>query len=260
MVTSAGMTDLVRIIGDSGPFRLELARWNDRLVMVKKLRGPDDDLRRRFRREAEAAARLRHPNIIPLLAFTDTMLIYEYSPGLDLTQLLAGPRLPTGRITRIMRQLLGALEYVHASSVIHHDVKPGNIIIRGDRTLLADFGFAKDLLLARITGEHQLLGTPAYMSPEQFNGVRHDPRSDLYGAAAVLYHMLEGQPPFSDDVMGFLLGQAAAEPVFTRRTPARFVPLLQRALQREPARRFQTAREFRLELTVTADAGGQLDA
>lgn len=259
MVNSVVMPSFVRVLSDSGPFRLELARWKGRLVVVKKLRGLSPELARRIRREAEVAARLRHPNIIPLLGCTEEALVYEYRPGRSLATLLGGPRLGPELVLRIMDQLLRALECAHAGAVVHHDVKPGNIVMEGDRALLTDFGFAKDLALASITGEHQLLGTPAYMAPEQFQGRRGDHRSDLYAAGAVLHHMVEGEPPHGADVLRFLLGESDVSPVFSADTPEELVPVLDTALAYSPAARFQSAAEFRAVL-AGALAGGNVPA
>lgn len=254
------MLALVRVIGNNGPIRLELSRWNGRLVVAKRLRGLSPELARRVHQEARIVSGLRHPNIIPLLAWHEETLIYDYSPGMDLGQLLDGTPFRRQRIFGIMDQLLLALEAIHARAVIHHDVKPGNIIIRGERALLTDFGFAKQLGLRGITAEHELMGTPAYMAPEQFQGRRDDPRSDLYGAGAVLYHMLEGEPPYSKDVIRFLLREENVPLRFSEATPAAFVPLLERALQPEAAARFQSAAEFRAELLRLRLSGEKLSA
>ena len=104
--------------------------------------------------------------------------------------------------------ILSALIDAHQQGVIHCDLKPDNVLINGEETLITDFGFAKELRMAAITADETMLGTPSYMSPEQFRGVRTDPRSDLYAAGAVLYHMATGSPPYGtpSQAIRFLAG------------------------------------------------------
>jgi serine/threonine protein kinase len=237
----------VRLLSQQGLVRVELAKWDDRLVVVKRLAGFSPEATRRLEREADVVRKLDHENIVALLATMDGDLVYAYAPGMNLAQALAGGPLPVTRALKILRDVLRALEHAHRHGVIHCDVKPSNVLIRGERALLTDFGFAKDLALTAITGDQQLLGTPNYMAPEQFQGVRTDSRSDLYAAGAVLYHMLTGAPPYGNQVLRFLTGddRVLLEPLPSE--AAWLAPVVRRALEREPARRF-------------ADAGAMLDA
>jgi serine/threonine protein kinase len=232
----------VRVLSQQGLVRVELARWDDRLVVVKRLSGFSPEATRRLEREADVVRKLDHENIVALLATMEGNLVYAYSPGMNLAQALERGPLPVTRSLKILRDVLRALDHAHALGVIHCDVKPSNVLIRGERALLTDFGFAKDLALTAITGDQQLLGTPNYMAPEQFEGVRTDSRSDLYAAGAVLYHMLTGAPPYGNQVLRFLTGddRVALAPLPPR--TAWLTPVVQRALQRDPARRFQDAR------------------
>ena len=231
----------LRVLSDHGPIRVELARWEGRLVVVKRLRVPSPVLAERLEREAVVAQKLEHESIVPLLAVEQGALIYDYCQGMDLAEALSEGPLRLERAARILKDVLEALEYAHARGVIHFDVKPSNILLKGERALLTDFGFAKDLALAKITHQGVLLGTPNYMAPEQFAGRRDDLRSDLYSAGAVLYHMLTGGPPYGSGVIRFLVGddRVTLEPL-----PARALPLanvVASALSRAPEARFGDA-------------------
>jgi len=231
----------VRVLAEQGPMKVELARWHDRLVVVKRLLGSHPVLSQRLEREAAVVSKLEHDNIVPLLGAEDGALIYAYCPGVSLADALQHGALPKGRSLKIVRDVLEALRYAHACGVIHLDVKPANILIKGERALLTDFGFAKDLGMTAITAPEMMLGTPNYMAPEQFQGVRTDPRSDLYAAGAVLFHMLMGEPPYGRQVLRFLAGD---DRVPLRALPAAMIdvePTLLRALRRDPETRFASA-------------------
>lgn len=237
------MLRTVRVIAENGPVRVDLARSNGRLVVVKRLVGFHPVLEKRLAREAEVVKKLDHPGILPLLSVRDGMLIYPYIPGVNLAEEFCRGALPWRRARRIGVAALRALAYAHERGIIHHDVKPGNLLQRGERTLLMDFGFAKDLGLSSITAISSALGTPNYMAPEQFRGVRDDPRSDLYAVGAVLYHAVVGSPPYGRDVLRMLAGESAElAPV-----PASARPLggwIRTALAPSPAGRYQSAREM----------------
>src|SRR5690625_4293357 len=238
------MLTLVRVLSAHGPVRVELARWRGQLAVVKRLQGVSPVLAARLEREAQVVSKLEHPNIVPLLAVEDGALVYAYAPGVNLAEALEEGPLSATRGLSIARDVLSALDYAHQQDVIHHDVKPGNILIKGETALLTDFGFAKDLALANITSEQRMLGTPNYMAPEQFRGVRTDMRSDIYGFGAVLYHMLAGDPPYGGNVVRFLAGDGSVgrEPL-----PAKSQGLnemVYKALSRNPEDRFQSAGEM----------------
>ena len=239
----------VRVLSSGGPMRVELARWQGKLVVVKQLQAASPVLANRLGREAAVVTHLEHENIVPLLAVQDTSLIYAYCPGVSLSEALQAGPLGTANSLRFIRDVLSALTYAHAQNVIHLDVKPSNILINGEKALLTDFGFAKDLALASITQQGMSLGTPNYMAPEQFTGERSDPRSDLYAVGAVLYHMLTGAPPFERDIFRFLTGDRT---VTLKPLPEVAAPLegfLGRALAYDPAERFESAAEMRAALS-----------
>lgn len=235
------MLTSVRVLSENGPLRVEIARWRDRLVIVKRLRGDSEVLEDRLEREAQVIRKLRHKNIIPLLATEGTSLIYPYNEGVSLAEVLQRGVLTPRQATLIISDILSALTYIHAHGVIHCDVKPANIILQDNRALLTDFGFAKDLALKVITQPGTFFGTPNYMPPEQFRGKRDDPRNDIYAAGAVLYHMLVGEPPYGNQVIRFLLGDDSLALTPLPETCHALREVVATALQPDPEARFQQA-------------------
>ncbi|HZJ09219.1 MAG TPA: serine/threonine-protein kinase [Trueperaceae bacterium] len=242
----------VRVLSEHGPVRVELARWQNRLVVVKSLRGFHPVYSQRLEREAAVVGKLRHDNIVPLLGSQEGSLIYEYCPGVSLEEALGQGPLRPRRSVKIIGDVLSALAYAHDKGVIHLDVKPANILVKGESALLTDFGFAKDLGLTAITSQDMMIGTPSYMAPEQFQGVRTDQRSDIYGAAAVLYHMFTGSPPYGGQVVRFLAGDDRVPLDPLPESARRYEPLLLRALSRDPANRPASAKQLLVDLRAAA--------
>jgi serine/threonine-protein kinase len=157
----------------------------------------------RFQREARAAARLRHPNIVVIHDVGEQdgnyYIVMEYLEGRTLNQLIEqeGPLSPQ-RAAHIIDQVAAALDYAHQQGVVHRDVKPANIFVgKDDRVTLTDFGIAKAATDAeQLTRTGMLMGTPEYMAPEQAEGSNVDHRTDLYSLGIVLYQMLVGRVPF----------------------------------------------------------------
>ncbi len=238
------MLEPVRVLSQQGLVRVELARWDERLVVVKRLLGVSAEVARRLEREADVVRKLDHPHIVPLLAAFDGNLVYAYVPGSDLSALLDGPPLPVARAVKVVADVLRALEHAHLHGVVHCDVKPANVLLKGERALLTDFGFAKDLALTAITGDQELLGTPNYMAPEQFRGIRTDHRSDLYGVGAVLYHCLVGEPPYGSQVVRWLVGDDRVPLAPLPAAAVALEPVVRRALARAPEERFGSASEM----------------
>jgi serine/threonine protein kinase len=235
------MVETVRVLSQRGLVRVELARWDERLVVVKRLVGLSDEVARRLEREAEVVRKLDHPHIVPLLAAFDGNLVYAYVAGSDLGAVLAGGPLPLSRAVKIAGDVLQALAHAHLQGVVHCDVKPANVLLKGERALLTDFGFAKDLALTAITGDQEMLGTPNYMAPEQFRGVRTDHRSDLYGVGAVLYHALTGEPPYGSQVVRWLVGDDRVPRAPLPSSARSLAAVVDRALSRDPEARFPHA-------------------
>lgn len=231
----------LRVIKDHGPVRVELSHWQDQLVVVKRLRAPSHFIEERLSREAEVVTKLRHENIVPLLAREEEGLIYAFCPGISLVDLLADGVMRPERAVRVASDVLMALAYAHSHGVIHCDVKPSNILLRRERALLTDFGFAKDLALTAITQQGMMLGTPNYMAPEQFYGERSDPRSDLYAVAAVLFHMLTGEPPYGSQVIRYIMGDNSLSLVPLPASAAPLAGVIATALSRSPEARFDSA-------------------
>ncbi len=210
----------------------------------------------RFRREIQLAARLQHPHIVPLLsAAEEGGLLYYSMPFVDGESLRARldreGELPVGDAIRIVREIADALCYAHEHGVVHRDIKPENILLSRGHAVVADFGVAKALSVATsaetLTSTGLVLGTPAYMAPEQAVGDPHvDHRADLYALGGVAYEMLAGQAPFAGRPMQAMLAAHVTEvPEFvTKRRAAISAPLAQlvmRLLEKRAADRPQSA-------------------
>lgn len=165
---------------------------------------PDPGLIQRFRQEAQLIAGLRHPNIVTVLDFGEEQglpyLVMEFVEGETLAARMGRP-LEVSAALAIAAQIGRALHYAHGEGVVHRDVKPSNVLLRGeDWALLSDFGIAKVLgSPLNLTQTGTAIGTPEYMAPEQCQGLGVDARSDIYSLGVVLYEMLTGRPPFTGD-------------------------------------------------------------
>jgi serine/threonine-protein kinase len=219
------------------------------------------DVRSRFLREAETAAQLGHPHIVPIYAVDEVgnlvFFVMAYVEGDNLARRLAtrGP-LPIAEVRRSMQEVGDALAYAHARGVVHRDIKPDNILLDGidGRAIVTDFGIARAASesgdLSRLTATGMAIGTPAYMSPEQASGDRDlDARSDLYSLGIVAYQMLCGEPPFSGLATPALLVKHLAEapvPIDRRRAdvPPDLAAIVMRLLEKQPEHRFQSATEL----------------
>ncbi len=217
----------------------------------------------RFRSEAQAAGRLTHPNIVAIYDFDidgDTWFIaMESVKGRELKEYFDGnERFAITDIVRIMAQILAALDYSHRQGVIHRDIKPANIFILTDGTAkVADFGIAR-LDSSTLTQVGDVLGTPAYMSPEQIMGLPVDGRSDLFSAGVLLYQFLTGERPFAGSANTIMQKVLKEEPLppssLNVQLPSAMDAVVRKALAKKPADRFQTAKEFADALqAATAD-------
>ena len=213
----------------------------------------------RFLREIQLTAKLQHPNIVSLFdSGVESGLFYFVMPlvtGETLRTLLKREgRLPLAQALRLTRDIAGALEYAHALDIVHRDLKPENILLSSGRAMLADFGIASEL--RKIAGVEStteagvLIGTPLYMSPEQCNGVEKvDGRSDVYSLGCVLYEMLGGEPPFTGRNAQVIMARHASDrlpsiEVLRPDIPPQLVPVIEKALAKLPADRYDTAGAF----------------
>jgi len=229
----------------------------------------DPDRRMRFEREARILAALNHPNIAAIYGFEeighDCALVLELVEGPTLADLLKAGAVSMNEALRIARRLADALEAAHAKSIIHRDLKPANIKITPTRDVkVLDFGLAKALAIkspaANLsqsptgTGYGVVLGTPAYMSPEQASGQTEtlDPRTDIWSFGCVLYEMLSGRPPFpGDSIAQTLAGVLGREPDWNALPsviPEAIRSLLRRCLAKDPNQRMHHIADARVEL------------
>ena len=237
-----------------------------RLVALKTIRAVSEDdveqreYQERFLREAQAAGILSHPNIVTVHdvgedASSETSFIaMEYVEGKNLKQLVSDKTVFTfERIAEIIGQAAEALDYAHRRGIVHRDVKPANIIITPEgQVKITDFGIAK-IEKSNLTTTGQFLGTPNYMSPEQVTGDAIDGRSDLFSLGVVLYELLTRKKPFTADNLTSISYKIVHERFVPPETydaaiPSEFVTVLEKALAKDPAERFQRGNDFALAL------------
>jgi len=240
----------------SGPFASVFRAHHpnlDRTVAVKVLSpnlAEDPTFSSRFREVAHAVSELRHPNILTLYDFGEqdgvAFLVTAFASGGSLAQFMGTP-MPLERVIALLGPLASALDYAHQCGLVHRDVTPANVLLDdAERPILADFGLARIVEGSRLTQPGVLLGTPAYMSPEQAFSTDVGPSSDLYSLGIIAYEMLVGTPPFSAVTpMATMLAQMhEAVPQPTQRNPLiadGVEAVLDRALSKAPEQRFPTA-------------------
>ena len=241
----------------------------DRDVAVKVLPPgllADEAARSRFRKEALLLAKLDHPNIATVHEFGShggvDFLVTAYIPGATLdAKLAADGALPEPKVVSLGLQLAEGLAAAHAHGVIHRDLKPGNLRLTPDgRLKILDFGLARLVepegglsLTATLTQSQEVTGTLPYMAPEQLRGEKVDARSDIWAAGTVLYELVTGQRPFEESVPAALAADIIHKsPRAPRRVKSKLSPNLEavilRCLEKAPARRYQSAREFQADL------------
>jgi serine/threonine protein kinase len=211
----------------------------------------DAEFRARFLREARMAARLNHPNIATIFAVEERdasmFLVMELVDGLPLTKCIADGPLSEARAIDIARQAASAIAEAHAHGVVHRDIKPDNIMLSSRGVKVLDFGIARDVAPSalQVTQAGMVLGTPAYMSPEQAQGRPVDATSDVFSLGVVLYEMLSGQLPFTGDTVMEVLVKLISCPQepLTGVTPA-LAAIVHRCLEKKASERFQNAREL----------------
>jgi tetratricopeptide (TPR) repeat protein len=269
--------ELIRVLGRGGMGQVYLGRDSrlGRDVAIKTLfAGADPTLIERFRAEVTAVAAIRHPNVLPVHHAGEVggrpYLVMEYVPGGTLAQALAGKPMPARDAARLLEPIARAVHHCHERGIIHRDLKPGNILLQSDerkvmsdesqdstlitlrsslRPKVADFGLAKRFdSEGGLTRTGDVLGTPAYMAPEQASGVvtQLGPAVDVYALGAILYEMLTGRPPFqSPDPVNTMMMVLSMDPI----PPRRLLPKLPRdldticlkCLEKSPKKRYPSA-------------------
>ena len=262
---------LLRRIGRGSMGVVYLARdmRQDREVALKILRPDmraDDALRARFAREARAAAALRHRNIVAVLDFSNTgewpYIVMEFLRGENLAvRLAAGEPFSTDAKLDIAIQLCEGLQYAHDQGVVHRDVKPANIWLLPDGGVkLLDFGIAK-LAGSTFTEQGSLVGSAAYMAPEQLSGAAVDRRADIFSAGVVLYKLIAGRRPFDgENVTGVITKVLYEEPPPLRGAPDlshAVIAAIETALKKDPDARYAEASDFGTELRLARYAAPQ---
>lgn len=257
-----GRYKIVREIGRGGMAVVFLAHDPrvERDVALKILTAHyqlEADLRERFEREAKIIASLEHPSIVPIYDYSEQdgqpYLVMRFMSGGSLDHRISrtSERLSLSYIQLILERIAAALDIAHNAGVIHRDLKPSNILLdQYDNPFLSDFGIVK--LVKRVSANWQkstIVGTPAYMSPEQAQGGRVDQRSDIYGLGAVLYEMLTGRQPYeADSITGLLMMQVNAPvPQLRDIVPEydySFQKVIDKAMAKSPADRFASALEI----------------
>jgi serine/threonine protein kinase len=249
-----------------------------RKVAVKVL--PPDKVRadglQRFLREARAASQINHPNVVAIHEISESngvhFIVMEYVAGKTLSEIISAKGLETQQVVHYARQIVASLAKAHASGVVHRDLKPANIMVTTDGTIkVLDFGLAKlhepnaadedALTAAAETAPGAILGTAAYMSPEQATGGAVDARSDIFSLGLVLYEMLSGRRAFGGETpMSTIAAILHKEPrplkEVAPQTPRDLDRIVARCMHKEPDRRFQSATDLRLALEVVQGNGG----
>ncbi len=211
----------------------------------------DDEFRLRFHREARAAARIRHPNIVRVYGGGThdgrLYLTMRYVHGLDLAhRLAAGPLAPRDAVA-LIAQVAAGLDAAHALGIVHRDVKPANVLLEGDppEARLTDFGLMKDIgSTTPVTIAGSFIGTCDYAAPEQVLGLPVDGRADVYALGCVLYEVLTGRVPFPrDSAPARMFAHVDSPPPAVAEAPA-FDPVIERAMAKSPAARYSTPGEL----------------
>ena len=260
--------ELIRELGQGGMAAVYLARRRDngRVIAIKAIRArylDDPDVLQRFAREARTVADLDHPNIVRTEAIEEigdraVAIITEYIAGGTVRDRLREYGAFSAEATEnVLRDVANALAYAHRRGIVHRDVKPENVFLdhTTGRALLSDFGIAR-----RIDGDVPItqlgaaLGTPHYMSPEQIDGRRVDGRSDIYSVGVLGWELLTGHRPWAGENLYSIIYKQKHErlaPITTLRprVPANLLVVIERALEKDPARRWQSAEELVEHLT-----------
>jgi serine/threonine-protein kinase len=239
----------------------------ERVVAIKTIR-PEQldeaatDMLARFKREAQAAGRLNHPNIVSIYEYGEengvAFIAMEFVKGKELKSYFdGGQRFADKDIARIMGEILGALEHAHRTGVTHRDIKPANVIVlEGGAVKVADFGLAR-IETSDLTQAGTIMGTPTYMSPEQFLGTPADGRSDIFSCGVMLYQFLTGERPFTGAATTIMRKVLGEEPLAPSQLNTLLAPgwdvVVKRAMAKKPGDRYQSAAQFAADIAAVAE-------
>ena len=228
-----------------------------------------EERRARFKREAKAIASLKHPNIVHVYSVEEAdgvhFITMELVSGKTLSELIPKHGMPLGKFFEVAVPLADAVSAAHDNGVIHRDLKPDNLMLDGEgRLKILDFGLAKlkqesaaavssELPTVPATGDGRIVGTVTYMSPEQAEGKKVDPRSDIFSIGIVLYEMATGRRPFQGETATAVLSSIlkdtpASVTEINPSLPPLLARIIRRCLAKDPERRYQTAKDIRNEL------------
>ena len=255
--TRLGPYEILSALGAGGMGEVWKARDTrlNRLVAIKASLSPFSE---RFEREARAIAAVNHPHVCSLYDVGPDYLVMEYVEG----EWLHGP-VPIARALELADQILDALDAAHEKGIVHRDLKPGNILLTRSGVKVLDFGLAKfthapavdspglvETQAVSVTAEGSLLGTLPYMSPEQVEGREADARSDIFAFGVVLYELIAGTRPFTGKTQAALVASILTEaprPLFEidPRTPRGIADVVRTCLEKDPEKRWQSARDVR---------------
>jgi serine/threonine protein kinase len=248
-----------KTLGTGGMATVELAEDTElrRKVAVKRLSASlagDDVLQERFFREARLAAALSHPNLVAVYDVGDEdglpYIVMEYVEGETLAALMArtGPMQPDGAV-ELLGQACAGLEHAHAAGLVHRDIKPQNLLVRNDGVVkVADFGIARTLQATQLTEVGTVLGTAAYLAPEQAAGKPVTATADIYSLGAVAYQLLSGRTPYEFESLADLAVKQRQPPPPLRGVPPELERAVLHALAFKPANRPRSAAAFAEEL------------
>ncbi len=240
-----------------------------RRVAIKTVRLPEpDDVEAqeelaRFKREAQAAGRLTHPNIVGVFDYGETpeiaYIVMEFVDGTTLKHVVdKKERFELAEIVRIMEALMAGLQFSHDRGVVHRDIKPANVMLtKAGEVKIADFGIAR-IESSSMTQAGTMLGTPSYMSPEQFMGQTVDSRTDIYSSGVMLYQLLTGEKPFEGGLTAIMHKVLNTEPpppsALSVTVPHAFDAVVKKAMAKRPEDRFATANDFARALREAFEA------
>ena len=282
----AGRYEIRSLIGRGGMAEVHLgfdARLS-RIVAIKMLRtdlAQDSIFQARFRREAQSAASLNHPNIVAVYDTGEEMvtgpdgravavpyIVMEYVEGHTVKELISdGTAMPIDESVEIITGVLSAIEYAHAANLVHRDIKPGNIMLTNDgKVKVMDFGIARAMTdsQATMTQTNAVVGTAQYLSPEQARGEQVDARSDIYSTGVVLFELLTGRPPFTGDSAVAVAYQHVQQPAPVPSSILSDIPealdrVVMKALAKDRENRYPSASSMLADL-MRASRGGAVNA